>query len=252
MRFRLYVDESGDHTYKNLDDINRRYLGLTGIAIESEYYRLEFQPTLETLKQSHFPHSPDEPIILHREALRNHYGAFGVLEDSERNAAWEKDFADFVRTAQFELFTVVIDKKVHRERYRDSAFHPYHYCLTCLLERYRGYLMSKRAKGDVLAEGRGGTEDLALKKVYREVWEDGTYYISAQEFQKVLTSKELKVKYKQHNISGLQLADLLAHPSKSYILSSRGKIPQPPVSFGTRLAQLFRGKYNPYGEVLLD
>src|SRR3990172_4792591 len=109
-RYRLYVDESGDHTYKNLDDINRRYLGLTGIAIESDYYRLEFQPKLEALKQSHFPHNPDEPVILHREELCNHRYAFGVLDDPDRNAAWEKDFAEFVTTAQFELFTVIIDK----------------------------------------------------------------------------------------------------------------------------------------------
>jgi hypothetical protein len=252
MRFRLYVDESGDHTYKNLDDINRRYLGLTGIAIESEYYRLEFQPKLEALKQLHFPHNPDEPVILHREAMCNYRYAFGVLSDPDRSTAWEKDFLDFVETAQFKLFTIIIDKKKHKDRYGGSAFHPYHYCLTCLLERYRGYLIAERAKGDVLAEGRGGQEDLALKKVYREVWRDGTYFISAQEFQKVLTSKELKVKYKSHNIAGLQLADLLAHPSKLYILRSRGKIPESPTSFGTRLAQLFRGKYNPYGKVLLS
>ncbi len=252
MRFRLYIDESGDHTYRSLDDINRRYLGLTGIAIESDYYRLEFQPKLEALKQQHFPHNPDEPVILHRTELCNHRDAFGVLEDSERNAAWEKGFTDFVRTTQFELFTVIIDKKIHRERYKDSAFHPYHYCLTCLLERYRGYLISERAKGDVLAEGRGGREDLELKEEYRYRWLHGTYFISAQEFQKVLISKELKVKRKEYNIAGLQLADLLAHPSKLYILRSRGKIPQSPTSFGTRLAQSFRGKYNSYGEVLLD
>jgi len=250
-RYRLYVDESGDHTYKNLDNISRRYLGLTGIAIETDYYRLEFQPKLEALKQSHFPHSPDEPVILHREDIYKRCHAFGVLDDPDCNAVWEKDFADFVSNTQFVLFTVIIDKKAHRETYGDSAFHPYHYCLTCLLERYRGFLRSERAKGDVLAEGRGGQEDLALKKVYREVWVSGTYYISAQEFQKVLSSKELKVKYKDHNIAGLQFADLLAHPSKLYILSSKGIISQSPTSFGTSLAQLFQGKYNLYGTVLL-
>jgi hypothetical protein len=251
-KFHLYVDESGDHTYRYLDDLSHRYLGLTGIAIDSEYYRLEFQPQLEALKQSHFPHNPDEPIVLHRTELCNHRFAFGVLEDVERNTAWENDFAEFVRTSHYELFTVIIDKKTHRERYGDSAFHPYHYCLTCLLERFRGFLMFKRAKGDVIAEGRGKEPDLALKKVYQEIWEDGTRYISAQEFQKVLTSKELKIRYKKHNIAGLQLTDLLAHPSKISILSDRGKISQLTPSFGTHLAQLFRGKYNTYGKVLLE
>lgn len=252
MRFRLYVDESGDHTYRNLDDTSRRYLGLTGIAIEGDYYRREFQPQLEALKQSHFPHNPDEPVVLHREDIYNRRHAFGVLNDPARNAAWEEDFIEFVRITQFRLLTVIIDKKAHRERYEDAAIHPYHLCLTYLLERYRGYLTFKRAKGDVLAEGRGGQEDLALKRVYEEVWEEGTYHISAQEFQKVLTSRELKVKRKEHNIAGLQLADLLAHPSKLHILISRGRIPPPPPSFGTRLAEVFKGKYDLIGIKLID
>lgn len=59
MRFLLYVDESGDHTYDKLDDISHRDLGLTGIVIETEFYRDEFHSQLEDLKQKHFPHSPD-------------------------------------------------------------------------------------------------------------------------------------------------------------------------------------------------
>lgn len=249
---RLYVDESGDHTYRNLDDWTRRYLGLTGIAIESEYYRSEFQPKLEALKQAHFPHSPDEPLILHREDLYNKRHTFGVLADATRNAAWERDLIAFVQAASFRLFTVVLDKKAHRDRYGDSAIHPYHLCLTFLLERYRGVLMFVKGKGDVMAESRGAKEDMALKQVYQEVWERGTFYIPRQEFQKVLTSKELKVRKKEHNIAGLQLADLLAHPSKVYILSSRGKIPLTGSSFGARLAQAFRGKYGLIGQKLFE
>ena len=252
MRFRLYIDESGDHTYRNLDDIGRRYLALAGIAIESEYYRREFQPQFESLKQTHFPHSPDEPVILHREDVINRRRAFGVLKNPEHNAAWEQAFLNFIRTSRFRLFTVVIDKKRHRERYGDAAIHPYHLCLRFLLERYRGYLVFKRARGDVLAEGRGGKEDMALKRAYAEIWRSGTYYISAQEFQKVLTSRELKVKRKEQNIAGLQLADLLAHPSRLYILSSRGRVAPPQPSFSTRLIQLFRGKFDLLGQKLFD
>jgi len=216
-RYRLYIDESGDHTYRNLDDINHRYLGLTGIAIESDYYRLEFQPRMEVLKQTHFPHNPDEPIILHRDDIINRRHAFGVLDDPDRNNAWERDFTEFIRISEFELFTVVIDKKAHKERYGNAADHPYHLCLTYLLERYRGYLISERSKGDVLAEGRGGREDLALKKVYQYRWLHGT-----------------------------------RHPSKASILKSAGRIPSSPQSFGTRMAEAFRGKYNLYGQKLID
>ncbi|MBI4311459.1 MAG: hypothetical protein HY681_06725 [Chloroflexi bacterium] len=159
---------------------------------------------------------------------------------------------EFIRLAQFRLFTIVLDKKTHRERYGDAAIHPYHLSLTLLLERYRGALMYVKGKGDVLAEGRGGKEDMALKDVYEHVWQDGTYYISAQEFQKVLTSKEIKIKKKEANVAGLQIADLLAYPAKQYILESSGKVPAAPATFSGKLAQVFRGKFDLIGRKLLE
>ena len=80
-RYRLYVDESGDHTYFKLEEPAKRYLGVTGIFIECEYYRTTFQPAMEELKQKHFPHSPDEPVILHRGDILQRKGPFWVLRD---------------------------------------------------------------------------------------------------------------------------------------------------------------------------
>lgn len=252
MRYRLYVDESGDHTYRHLEDISGRYLALIGVAIEADYYRNQFQPEFEALKQAHFPHSPDEPIVLHREDIYNRRHSFGRLDDPALNAAWEAGLTDFVLRAQFRLLTVVIDKKAHRERYGDSAMHPYHLGLTFLMERFRGYLMYVGGKGDILAESRGAPEDLALKRVYEETFDQGTYFISAQEFQKVLTTRQLKLKKKEHNIAGLQLADMLAHPAKMELLFARGKIASLGSTFGTRLAGAFRNKYDLIGRKLLD
>ena len=52
--------------------------------------------------------------------------------------------------------------------------------------------------------------------------------------------------------TGLQMADLIAHPSKMYMLNSLGRVPYSQRSYGTRLAQVFRGKYNVYGQKLID
>jgi len=65
--------------------------------------------------------------------------------------------------------------------------HPYHLCLTFLLERYKGFLNSFGCKGDVLAESRGRREDEQLAGVYSYVWNEGTYYNSAASFQSALT-----------------------------------------------------------------
>lgn len=252
-RFRLYVDESGDHTYKLLDDPSRRYLGLTGVAIETEYYRSQFQPAFETLKQKHFPHSPDDPVVLVRRLIIDRKEAFGVLANPTVRAAWDRDLLDFLASARFEVFTIVIDKKTHLASYGDNARHPYHYCLTLLLERLRGWLSARGGVADVLAEARGGAEDKLLAAEYNSIWRLGTDFQSAADMQAVLTTREIKLQWKYRNIAGLQVADLLAAPSKQDILVRNGRLPAPvPGSYSDEIIKMVGRKYNRYARILLS
>lgn len=250
-RFRIYIDESGDHTYHHLDSLASRYLSLTGVVIESELYRTQLQPEFEKLKQSHFPHSPDEPVILHRKEMINREGIFGALRDADRDQAFTADLVRFLSAQDYAIYTVVIDKKAHTDRYGKAASHPYHYCLTVLLERYRGFLTAEGGRGDVMAESRGGTEDMELKKVYQELYSDGTQFLSAQSFQGVLTSRELKLKKKIANIAGLQMADLLAYPIKQDILTKDGIAGVSQGDFGEKLCASVQRKQNIYSRKFL-
>jgi hypothetical protein len=260
-RYRLYIDESGDHTYRDINDPAKRYLGLTGCFIEAEVYRTQFHPTLEDLKQTFFPHSPDEPIVLHRKDLINRRGPFWRLRDPEYEQRFNQALLDFLESQDYLLVTVVIDKKSHIERYGAAAYHPYHYCLVILLERYCGFLNRFHAQGDVMAESRGRKEDQQLRAAYRRVYENGTHFHEAEFFQRVLTSKEIKLKAKSANIAGLQLADLLAYPCKQEILVAERKIKDPGDVFGKEVGRRIEAKYNRhylddrvwgYGKVLLE
>ncbi len=206
--YRMYVDESGDHSYSE----DKRYLGLTGVIFESQNYKDIFHPALESFKQKHFPHNPDEPVILHRREIVDKTGPFWRLRDEDKHQSFDKDFIDLLANSKFKIISVVIDKKAHFDRYKESALHPYHFCLVAHLERYCGFLNYYNIKGDVLAESRGGREDMQLKEAYKNVYESGTNFRKQDFFQKSLTSKEIKIKPKSANIAGLQLADLLAHP----------------------------------------
>ena len=138
----------------------------------------------------------------------------------------------------------MIDKKSHIERYQEAAFHPYHYCVASLLERYCGYLNFINAVGDVLAESRGGREDRQLKEAFIRIYDGGTLWREAAFFQRALTSKEIKLKPKTANIAGLQLADLLAYPIKQDILFEEDRISDPGDVFGKKICQVAVGKYN--------
>lgn len=242
--FRLYVDESGDHGYTNLDNPARQYLCLVGCLFELEVYQHNFQPQLEALKAKYFRHDPDEPVILHREELMNRRGPFRVLLDTDLARAFDTELLELIRNTDFRLIAVVIDKRAHLERYREAAWHPYHYCLTVLLERYCGYLNHFNRTGDVLAESRGRNEDLQLKEAYKHVHSAGTYHHAAAWFRKTLTSHEIKIKPKSKNVAGLQLADIIAHPVKQEILSSHNRIEASGSRFGQQLCQAVSPKYN--------
>ena len=122
-------------------------------------------------------------------------------------------------------------------------YEPYHYCLALLLERYALFLEQRESKGDVIAESRGGKEDKRLKASFNRLWIEGTDYVGPERFQKILTSKQLKVKPKANNISGLQLADIIAHPSRNEILNENDKLSTDVAPFARKIITILQGKY---------
>jgi hypothetical protein len=258
--YRLYLDESGDHSYYSIEEEAKRYLGLTGCIIEAEYYRTTFHPNLESLKRKHFPHDPDYPVILHRKEVIHRKGAFWRLRDNAKLHAFNQDLLEFFERERYVVITVVIDKKTHIERYGAAAFHPYNYCLAAMLERYCGFLNFFNAHGDVLAESRGKREDKLLESAYTHIFETGTQWRGLDFFQNTLTTRNLKVKPKAANISGVQLADLLAYPSKQDILLENRRIDNIGDVFGRRVCraieqkynrQIYQGRVEGYGKVFL-
>jgi hypothetical protein len=257
-RYRLYIDESGDHVFRQLDDPAHRYLCLLGCWFSGADYRT-FHARLEAFKQRHIPHNPDEPVVLHREDVMNARGAFWRLRDPSRRLAFDDDLCALITHSEFRVVGVVIDKKLHRERYGEDAAHPYHLALGFMLQRYCGLLNHISREGDVLAESRGGREDRLLKDSYHRAYRSGAWIKRAPFFQRALTSEELKLKPKSANVAGLQLADILAYPVRQSILLENERIADPLSPFAMRLMdvaaakfnrQLYDGRVVGYGKVL--
>jgi hypothetical protein len=215
---RIVLDTTTEH-YPQLEKIDKRYLGLTGCIFKLDYYRDQFGSTMESFKRDFF--DPDERIVLHAKDIMQKSGPFHVLQNEDVCERFNAGLLDIIANAQYTVINVVLDKKNHRERYVE-AWHPYHYCLANMLMRYCFFLGRHRAKGDVMAESRGATEDMALKTAYARLFANGNQLQSGAFFQQHLTSKEIKIKPKINNVAGLQLADMLAHPLKKYTLLQKG------------------------------
>ncbi|MBI5525044.1 MAG: DUF3800 domain-containing protein [Deltaproteobacteria bacterium] len=212
-RYRLYIDESGDHTYNDLEHPSRRYLALLGVWFKQVDEYVAFADDLERFKREMFGPRPDKPVVLHRSDIINRKGPFGILRMDAVREKFDAGLLEVVGRARFRMVCVVIDKQKHSEK-NTSPFHPYHYCLAAMLDRFSGWLNYKNAVGDVMAESRGREEDRQLEQAYVRVYESGTLMFDHTRHQRALTSKDIKLRRKAANIAGLQLADVLAHPIK--------------------------------------
>jgi len=247
---RMYVDEVGNADLKASTDPNHRYLSLTGVVFSLDYVDRVVAPELEALKRRYFKAHVDEPLILHRKELVNRKYPFHALRDPKVEVAFNADLLLLLERLRYRVITVVIDK-LECQRCQGWEKHPYHYCQEVLVERYVSSMEAVDKFGDVLAESRSTKVDRDLRDAYQSIYSVGTKWIDGEVFQRRLTSRELKLKKKSDNVTGLQLADLLAHPSfKATLLRRRN---EPLASdFGGRIAAILEaGKYrcSPKGEI---
>jgi len=242
-KYRIYIDEVGNNDLESSDDANHRYLSLTGLIFELDYIKNVVTPTLENLKEKYFTTHPDEPIILHRKELVNKKYPFSSLKDPQVEENFNQEFLRLISDLDYTIVSVLIDKKEHKIKYNTWKYDPYHYCMEIIVERFFFFLENKSALGDVMIESRGGKEDLRLKKSFTKIFENGTNFIEAEKLQKRFTSKELKVKQKLLNISGLQLADLLAHPSRRFMFRIYELEEGKRFTFGDKIVEVIEQKY---------
>ncbi len=244
MKYRIYIDEVGNPDLESSDNPNHRFLSLTGIILELNYVKSVLHPQMEALKAKYFDYHPDEPIIFHRRELVNAFPPFQNLKDPFVRKRFDEDLLRLLCSWQYIVISVCLDKKKHKETYTTWRYDPYHYCLVILLERYALFLQRTRAHGDAMAESRGGREDRRLKDSFHRLWTQGTDYLGAETFEATFTSRQLKVKPKANNISGLQLADLIAHPSRNEILAEKGLLHTRLAPFAKKVIEILQQKYD--------
>lgn len=242
--YRLYVDEVGNHDLTHADNPNQRFLSLTGVALESRYNLHVFHPEFDQLKREFFQIDVDEPVIFHRKEMVNRRTPFEPLREAESEQRFNTALLLALARWEYVVLTIVLDKQAHREQFEGWRYHPYHYCLTALLERFVSFLQRDGHRGDVMIESRKGKEDRQLKAVYTRLCENGTDHVPPEVWHACLTSRQLKFNAKEANIAGLQLADLLAHPSQREVLIEHHLIVDDRSTFGNQICAILRhGKY---------
>jgi hypothetical protein len=243
-KYRMYIDEVGNPDIESSDNPNHRFLSLTGVIIDLAHIKEILHLEMEALKVKYFGSHPDEPVILHRKELINAKIPFQVLRDTKVRKDFDIELLECLERWEYRVITVCLDKKKHRETYTTWRYDPYHYCLAILLERFNFWLNRQDAEGDVMAESRGGKEDRRLKNSFHRLWEQGTDFIRPEQFHESFTSRQLKIKPKSANVSGLQLADIIAHPSRAEILYEEGYLGRELAPFSIEIIKILKQEYD--------
>lgn len=225
--YRLYIDEVGTSDLGSVNTDSERYLSLTGIAMLVTEARDVLAPQFASLKADVFNHDPDDPIILHRKKIVGRSGPFGVLANDDLRAKFDERIFAAMEGCNYTVITALIDKKAMLAKDEWKKKEPYHYLMEVLVEKYVQFLERKQSRGDIMPEGRKGKQDQRLQEAFIRVMAAGTYYVPRARMRAQIPSSNLKFRYKRDNVAGLQLADLLAHPSHMTIREMMGHTMHP-------------------------
>jgi hypothetical protein len=242
MTCRLFIDEVGNDDVKTLEE---QFLSITGIITKKHGHDHVITPEIEKLKTDMFGHDPKaHPVILHRREIVRKEPPFEALWDPTINAQWQIRILGLIETMPYIAITVLIDKHAHVQRYPVWHFNPYHYCMRAIVERYVLWLNRNGLTGDVVAEPRFKKVDMALKKSFAYIYSHGTENILPGIIQKCLTSHEIKFDPKANNVCGLQLVEMIAHPSHQSLKAEATGHPMI-AEFGLRIVEVLnRSRYS--------
>ena len=209
----MFIDDTGEVDNAATNQPERRFASITGVIFDLDYYHATFDASFRKVKFGQFGDtSKGRPPILHRRALIDASGAFVCLQNPDTRKAWDDRCLDMYSRAEYHVITTSVDKVAFYYHHPAWNGEIYSMLVQNAIERYWYFLRSHDGVGDVMAESIG-KPDLALKARYSAAFDKGTEHISADKIQHRLTSREIKIKPKSDDISGLQMADLLAKSS---------------------------------------
>lgn len=235
MTCRLYIDEVGNDDVKTREE---QFLSITGIITKKRGHDHIITSEIEQLKTDLFNHHPIiKPVILHRREIVRKEPPFEALWDEAVNIEWQTRILNLIEKLPYIAMTILIDKHEHVQRYPVWHFNPYHYCMRAIVERYVLWLNRQDLTGDVVAEPRFKQVDKALKKSFAYIYNHGTEHIPPAIIQKRLTSHEIKFDPKANNVCGLQLVEMIAHPSHQSLKAEATGIPMT-AEFGKRVVEV--------------
>jgi hypothetical protein len=206
----VFIDESGSPVLDPLDPDYPIFV-LAFCVVHKDHYANCIQPAFKRLKFKYFGH---DMIALHAHAIRKPRGEYAFLQDATLRQSFMNDLNQIMADSEYSLIAHVIDKAALKRRYV-KPFSPYDIALRMNMEQLSVFLSANGQAGQLchlIAESRGKKEDDQLELEFRRVMDPAEGQGMARHFSMSATPMQLRFVEKKINSSGLQIADLAAHP----------------------------------------
>lgn len=208
----VYADESGDHSLVSIDP-QFPVFALVFCLIHKVNYTEKIVPSVLKLKFDFWGH---DSVVLRSHDIRKAENDFNILLNSTVRARFIASLTGVITAADFTIIAAAIDKHRLVKKYAEPA-DPYGMALAFCMERlYR--CLAEWGQGDRLTfiqvERRGKVEDAKLELEFRRIC-DGQSAVGK------MPNLDIRFMDKKHNSTGLQLADLVAHPIGRHVINPR-------------------------------
>lgn len=212
----VYADESGDHGLKRSDPEFPVFC-LAFVVVKKTDYIEQLVPSFQKIKFDFWGH---DRVVFHEHDIRKQKLAFNIFKN---DLALRNEFLQRINVsmekAPFSVISAVIKKDILRKRYT-VPFSPYDLALRFCLEKLLKLMRSEDQLGKritIIFERRGSVEDQELANEFNSIIAGHKLGFAnnpspsrsggfgEMDFQMLFAGKE-------HNCTGMQLADLIARP----------------------------------------
>lgn len=214
----LYIDECGD---QNLESFSKTFpiFTLCGILVAEDKIDHLNQQVVDLKKEFW----GNKMVILHSRDIRRCQNGFEILFDLNV----KQNFYEAInRILQQNDVYIIVSCSILKEPYIrqfGKLNDVYGQSLSFVLERSIFCIDDINPDGNsrihAIVEKRGKREDRALKNLYEQLVERGTYWVDSSRMQDRMASLEFK--WKSEDVIGLQIADLVAYPLTRHVLNPK-------------------------------
>ena len=199
----VYVDESGDHSLASIDPDYPIFV-LALCVFHKRHFSEKIIPAVQKLKFNYFGH---DSVVLHEHEIRKQKGVFAFLSHQPTRNEFMHRLSSVMEASNFVLIGCVVDKQ-RLSKAEGASSNPYHIALEICLDALYSFLSEKNQSSmqtHVVVECRGKKEDAELELEFRRIC-DGEHSGNRQLPFNIIFAE------KKTNLTGLQLADLVARP----------------------------------------